>query len=179
MPTIEIPSAMNISFHRRKPFIYSLLVLLLAVGLTACDDNPVDDDGDDEHASVEGLAVRLNGIVVYQVLEGAVTCASAPCGITVTEGEETALIRVEFLDRDGDEIHAEDLDEDFSLGYEIEDESIAQFEQHEDDGKWNFHILGAQEGETNMQLQLLHVGHADFTTPPLGSANAITITVTQ
>lgn len=171
---------MNTFIRSRKAVLYSLFVLLMAVGLTACDDNPVDDDhDDDEHASVEGLSVEINGVEVYRVLEGEVSCAQIPCGITVAAGEETPLITVEFLAEDGDEIHAEDFDDDFTLGHEIDDTSVAEFEQHAEDGTWNFHIRGLQAGVTEMQLQLLHVGHADFTTPPLGNANAITITVAQ
>ena len=170
---------MKTTNRTRKSVLYSIFALLMAFGLTACDDNPVDDDHDDEHAEVEGLALVINGVEVYRVLAGVVTCDDEPCGITVEAGAETPLIRVEFLDGEGDEIHAEDLDDDFTLGHEIDDTSIAEFEQHAEDGRWNFHIHGEQSGVTEMQLQLLHVGHADFTTPPLGNANAIAIAVIQ
>jgi len=172
---------MNTFTHTSKSILTSIFVLVLAVGFAACDDNPVadDNDNDDEHAEVEGLLMEVNGAEVFRVLEGEVSCAQSPCGVSVAAGDETPLISVEFLDHDGDHIHGEDLGDDFSLGFEIEDESIAEFEQHAEDGKWNFHIHGEQSGETKMQLQLLHVGHADFTTPPLSNENAITITVTQ
>ena len=158
-------------------FLPALCLLAATLTLSACD-NPVDDDHDD-HAEVHGLLLELNGVEVYRVLEGQVTCAQTPCGITVVEGEETALISVEFLAEDGDHIHGEDLDEAFGLGYEIADPSVAEFEQHDEDGKWRFHIHGEQAGETRMQLQLLHNNHADFTTPPLESADAIVVRVTE
>lgn len=150
--------------------------LLLSL-MAGCDGNPVDDD-DHDHAEVEGLALILNGVEIYRVLEGVVSCTPATCGVTVAEGQETALITVEFLDHDGDEIHADDLDDDFSLGHVIADASIAEFEQHAGDGKWSFHVHGEAAGQTRMQLQLLHVGHADFTTPPTSDANAILVVVT-
>lgn len=164
----------------RKNPLYTLLFLLLGVGVIACD-NPVDHD-EDEHAEADGLRVLLDGAVVYRVLDGDVSCPNEPCVIVVAEGEETALFTVEFLTADGDEIHDEDLDEDFSLGFEMADPAIAEFEQ---DGTWSLRVVGKQVGETKAQLHLLHVGHPDFSTPPPAlqngqpNPNALTIRVAQ
>lgn len=165
---------------RSKPFCYSVLILLFAIGAAACGDNPVDDDND-EHSEVDGLRLILNGVEVYRTLEAEVSCQQEPCGIDVAEGSETALIRVEFLDHDGDEIHDEDLDEGFSLGFEIADPAIADVEQHDEDGKWNFHIVGLQAGETKMIVKLVHGAdqHDDFKTLPLTDPNALTVRVAQ
>lgn len=158
--------------------VYSFFILLLALGVAACGDNPVDHD-DDEHSDVHGLRLVLNGVEVYRLLEGQVSCQQEPCGVDVPEGDETALIRVEFLDDDGNEIHDEDLDEGFSLDYEFENPTIAEVEQHDEDGKWNFHIVGKQAGETKMIVKLMHGGHADFETLPFRQANALMIRVVQ
>ena len=155
-----------------------LFVLFLPFALAACSDNPVDDDHDD-HAEAEGMALVINGVEVYRVLQGQVSCAQEPCGVTVSPGDETPLITVEFLDADGDEIHAEDLDDGSGLGYEIADETIAAVEQHAEDGAWRFHIQGLQAGTTRMQVMLMHGDHADFTTPPLSNPDAVTIRVQE
>lgn len=157
------------------PFL--VLAVLFAVGLTACGDNPVDDDDHDEHAEAHGLEVQLGDAVVYRVLEHVVSCDVEPCGITVAAGSETAVMTVEFLDEDGDHIHDEDLDEDFSLDFEIADGSVATVEQ---EGDWSFRIGGESVGETEFVLKLIHLEqHEDFTSPPLGEPGAITIRVTD
>lgn len=165
---------------RANTFTYTFFILLFAIGVAACGDNPVDDD-DDEHSEVHGLRLVLNGVEVYRLLEGQVSCQQEPCGIDVGAGSETALIMVEFLDDHGDEIHDEDLDEGFSLGFEIADPAIAEVEQHDEDGKWNFHIVGLQAGETRMVVKLVHGGdeHSDFETLPLAHSDALTIRVAQ
>ncbi len=165
-----------------KYYPFSTLFVLLAATLmffAACD-NAVDDDGHSDHAEAHGLRLTLNGVNVYQVLEGEVSCSSAPCGITISEGEETALISATFLDHDGDALSEAQLNEDqFSLGHEFETAGVAEFEQHDEDGKWRFHIHGEAAGTTAFQLKLMHGDHADFTTPPVSNENAIQITVTE
>lgn len=168
----------------KNTFLYASLLLFLSTGILACGDNPVDsgeddDDDQEEHSEAHGLRLILDGVEVYRVLEGQVSCQQEPCRIDVMEGDETALITVEFLDDDGQEIHEEDLEEDYSLGVEIADPDVADFEQGEDEGLWTLRIVGRLAGETRMKVELLHAGHADFTTPPLNDANAIVIRVTQ
>ena len=140
-----------------------LSVLFLAGAfLTACDDNPVDEDDDHDHAEVEGLVLIMNGATLVTVEDGEVSGH-----IHLAPGEESDLIRVEFMDGDGDEIHDEDLGDEFSLGHDIEDESIAEFEQHDEDGRWAFHIHAEAAGETDLTLMLMHNDHADFRTPAI------------
>lgn len=143
-------------------FRFTALFFMMAslVLFSACDDNPADDDHD-EHADAEGLVLRANGQQIVEVKEGVVTGS-----ITVEAGDETALIQVEFRDHDGHEVHAEDLDAEFSLGYSFGDASIAGWEQH-DGERWEFHVLGLAAGTTTLELQLLHNDHADFRTPPI------------
>ena len=56
---------------------------------------------------------------------------------------------------------------DYSLGQSIADDSIAEFEQHDQDGMYRFHIVGKTAGATTLTLQLLHGDHADFEAPPI------------
>ena len=120
---------------------------------------------EEEHADAEGLTLTVNGVEIVRVEEGAATGE-----ITVEAGEETALITLRFLDHDGDEFQP--TDEEFALDVAIGDESIAEFEQHDEDGKWAFHIHGEAAGSTEATFSLLHGDHADFESAP------VTITVT-
>ncbi len=165
---------------RKTTLLYTFVFLLLGAGVIGCD-NPVDNGDDDDHAEADGLRLLLDGAVVYRVLEDQVSCPEEPCEIVVTEGEETAVLTVEFLAADGDEIHDEDLDDDVSLGFEMADPAVAEFEQ---DGRWSFRVVGKQAGETKAQLHLMHVDHPDYSTPPtqengVPNPNALTIRVAQ
>ncbi|NNE69099.1 MAG: hypothetical protein HKN29_01915 [Rhodothermales bacterium] len=167
-----------------NPLVFSarrwalLLVIPATLILSACDSNPVDDDDHDEHAAeIEGIAVVMNGAEVWRVLEGEVTCADATCGFAIPAGSDTPLITVEFLDHDGDEIHGDELDSAFSLGHAFSQDGFAAFEQPVETERWTFQLEGVSAGTVAFQLQLLHNGHADFTTPPTTAGNAIQVVV--
>ncbi len=82
----------------------------------------------------------------------------------VTEGEETALIHIETFAEDGDEIHLEELGDEYSLSYGPElDEGIASFEQHADE-RWAFRLHGESEGVAQLSLWFLHIDHAHYKT---------------
>lgn len=133
------------------------IVLAGAVGLGACEDDPT---GLEEHADPTGLELVLNGVVIASY--------DASAGWTgeleVQEGEETAHIDVRFVDEEGDPIP---LDEDTYLEVEIEDETVAEFEQ-DTPGEFGGHLHGVAEGETNAVFKLMHgavgSGHPDFET---------------
>lgn len=141
----------------RKHYGIAVIVFFVMSGLVACD-NPAEDDHD-EHADAEGLALVLGGEEVVRVEEAEVSGS-----LTVGVGETTSDITVEFLDHDGDEVHAEDLDEEFSLGVEIRGSEIVTVANT---GRWTFTLQGDEAGDTAIRVQLLHDGHADFTTPDI------------
>ena len=146
--------------------------------LAGCDDNPADhDDHDhDDHAEAEGIQILDGDAVLYQVLEGEVTCDASPCGITVAAGQTLTALEVAFIDHDGDEIHSEDLDDEFSLGFSAVNSAVAVVEQN---GRFGINVRGVAAGTTAMQVQLNNDGHADLTSPPTTNAGALQITVTQ
>lgn len=131
--------------------------LLLGGILTACDSNPVDDDHDHHAEEVEGLRL-VAGQLTMVTYDGATEDT-----IFVAIGAETELITVEFLDGDGDEVHADELSDEFSLGYDFGDVDVAAFEQDDEDGRWRFRLRGLQSGSTTMDLHLMHLDHEDFT----------------
>ena len=108
-----------------------------------------------------GLIIRDSGAEIVRVESGEVTGE-----IEVGHGKETALLSVRFIAEDGDLFTPDEAD-DFSLGWEIADESIAEVEHHAEDGAWAFHILGLEEGETTIHIKINHEGHSDFVSPEI------------
>ena len=141
-----------------KHYGVAVIVFLIMSGLVACS-NPAEDDDHDEHADAEGLVLVIGGEEVVRVQEAEVTGS-----LTVEAGETTSDIEVEFLDHDGHEVHGEDLDEEFSLGVEVRGSEIVTVAST---GRWTFTLHGDEAGDTAIRVQLLHEGHADFTTPDI------------
>ena len=154
--------------------------LALFVFLAGCDSNPADHDDDDhdhdEHAEAEGIQILNGSAVLYQVLEGEVTCDTAPCGISVAAGQTLTGLEVAFIDHDGDEVHSDDFSDEFSLAFTVVAPATANVELN---GRFGLNVSGVAAGTTRLQVQLNHNGHADLTSPPVSDDQAILITVTQ
>ncbi|MBO6524620.1 MAG: hypothetical protein JJ971_12385 [Balneolaceae bacterium] len=141
----------------KKSFIYSAktaLTLLLVAGLFISCDNST--GSEDDHSEPEGFRLKMNGQTVVEQLPDQTLTGE----FELAPGEETALITIFFIDHDGDEFQPDEPE--YSLGAEFETDGIAEFEQHEEDGKWSFHIHAEAEGITDMTLMLMHNGHSDF-----------------
>lgn len=151
------------------------LMLFSFLFLTACKDNPVgSDDHDDDHAEANGIELVRDGNVIYRVQEGVVSCDASPCGIFLQPGQATSDLEVHFIDADGDEMHAEDLEEGFTMSFSVDSPGVALVEQT---GDWTIRVTGIVSGQSRLQINLEHNGHVDLTTPPVSDANAIAITV--
>jgi len=141
----------------------SLAVLAaLALVLGACSDSMT--EAEDEHAEPEGVELVLGGQVIASYDGDTQTWTGE---LEVDEGEETAHITVRFVDHDGDPIP---IDDDLYLEVDIEDTSIAEFEQ-DTPGEFGGHLHGHMAGETDVTFKLMHgavgSGHADFVTQPV------------
>ncbi len=136
------------------------LMSVIALGLLAAGcDNPVETNGHDHAEDVEGLTLSTEeGELV--LVEGGLTDDT----LWVPLDGTTAEIFVEFLDHDGEEIHAEDLEEDFELGWTIADTGVLALDQQD---TWSFVLEGLTADTTELEIQLLHLPqrHEDFTTP--------------
>lgn len=163
------------SFKLRTHHTLLATFLLLTITLfTACSDNPAGNDDDDhEHAEPFGLELVHEGNVIIEYFDSEVTEHQH---MHLHAGEEYAFT-VQFIDEDGERIHAEDFDEDYSLAWTIENEDVLQIEQHEGDGKWSLHLIGVAGGESKVQFLLMHGtgdnAHADMETPGIDADNAI------
>lgn len=150
---------------RLRGIAVMVFVSVFAGGLVACD-NPAEDDHDhDEHAEVEGLRLLLDGEEVVHVHEAEVEGSlTVPAGEDGEDGE-TGEITVEFLGHDDEEVHADELDDEFSLGV-VEQGDHEHVHVHEE-GRWSFSLHGEEAGDTAIRIMLLHEGHSDFTTPDI------------
>ncbi len=128
--------------------------IMSALALAACGTDP-----DDDHPEAVKVELRLSG----QVIASYVAETGRWTGeLEVDVGEETAHISVRFLDEDDQVIDGEDV----ALKVEVEDESIAEFEQDKP-GDFGGHLHGKSEGETDVTFILLHNDHEEFKTQPV------------
>ncbi|MCG9126995.1 hypothetical protein JT359_05270 [Candidatus Poribacteria bacterium] len=160
-----------------------LLVAIIAAMsfMVACgeDSNPIVDEHDEEeseHVDADGFVLKVDEVDVYEQFQGNHTG-----GLTVSAGEEI-VVEVVFLNDHKEEIqheehddeHEEDEDDALSLSLteydsniiEIhlsdEDEDHDEDEEHDEHGLYSFEVIGLNQGSTEIKLQLLHGGHADF-----------------
>ena len=150
------------------------MVLLLSSVMfftTGCEDDS-HDDHDEDHTDADGFILENeSGTEIYREFEGAMTG-----GVALSVGE-TLELSVHFLDHEGNEIeHGDDHEEeeeDHEDGLAIDgfDSNIATVEVEHDHGH-AIHVIGVSSGSTSFQLQLMHEGHADYT-----STNNVPVTV--
>ena len=147
--------------HSRLKLPFALLTAGI-LALSACESAT---EPEEDHAEeVEGVILVLNGqqIASYDGHDGEWSDE-----LEVEPGEETDHISVRFVNHD---MEAVQLDEDFYLEVEVEDESVAEFEQ-DTPGEFGGHLHGGAEGDTEIVFRLMHgavgSGHADFVTAPL------------
>ena len=160
------------------------MVLLLSSAMfftTGCEDDDHDHDHDDEHTDADGFILEdESGAEIYREFEGAMT------GSIALNVGETLEFSVHFLDHEGNEIEHDEEEEDHEDGLSISgfDSNIAiveaeDHEEEEDDHDHDeeehgnaIHVIGVSSGSTSFQLELMHEGHADYT-----STNNVPVTV--
>lgn len=137
------------------------LAMIAALALAGCSDST---EPDDDHAEAEGVELVMGGQVIASY-DGETQRWTGELEADI--GEETPHISVRFIDHDGDPIP---LDDNLYLQVEVEDETIAEFEQ-DTPGEFGGHLHGHMEGETDVTFMLMHgevgSGHADFVTRPV------------
>ena len=171
-----------------KPYI-TLLFAGMLLFTTGCEDDDHDHDHDEDHTDADGFVLETEaGVEVYREFEGTQTG-----GVTLSVGETLELM-VHFLDHEGNEIeHSDDEHDDHDdHGDEGDDDSdglvvsendatiaVVEVEGHdEEDGDDHddhgnaLHVEGVSAGTTSFKLQLMHDGHADYT-----STNNVPVTV--
>ena len=175
---------MQLSFLRAVKAYAVFLLSFVLFFTTGCEDDD-HDNHDHGHTDADGFILENeSGTEVYREFEGAVTGT-----VTLSVGD-TLELAVHFLDHEGNEIEHEEEEEGEHEEGELEvsgsNASIAIVEvEHEEEGDDHdhdhdheeehgaaLHIIGVSSGTTSFTLQLMHDGHADYT-----STNDVTVTV--
>lgn len=154
---------------------YTVLGVTLLLFIVSCED---DDHDHEEHTDAEGFILEnSSGNQVYKEFKGTQTGS-----VALTAGE-TLELTVHFLGDDGKELEHDDHEgeeEEGELKVSGFNSSIATVEveeEHDDHGDEEDHemaleIKGVSAGSTGFKLELMHDGHADYT-----STNNVPITV--
>ena len=153
---------------------YTVLGVTLLLFIVSCED---DDHDHEEHTDAEGFILEnSSGNQVYKEFKGTQTGS-----VALTAGE-TLELTVHFLGDDGKELEHDDhegQEEEGELKVSGFNSSIAtvEVEEEHDDGDEEEHemaleIKGVSAGSTGFKLELMHDGHADYT-----STNNVPITV--
>ena len=172
---------MQLSFLRAVKAYAVFLLSFVLFFTTGCEDDD-HDNHDHGHTDADGFILENeSGTEVYREFEGAVTGA-----ITLSVGD-TLELAVHFLNHEGNEIEHEEEEEEHEEGelevsgsnssiaiveVEHEEEGDDHDHDHEEEHGAALHIIGVSSGTTSFQLQLMHDGHADYT-----STNDVTVTV--
>ena len=100
--------------------------------LAGCSNPASNDDDHEVHSDPHSIEFIMDGKTIVTYVNGEVSGH-----FEVEEEHETSLITVELFDEDGNKIHSEDLDDEYSLGWEISNTDHADIKQHDEDSKWS------------------------------------------
>ena len=165
---------MKFLFLRSLKTYTTLLFTGALLFTTGCEDD-AHDDHEEGHTDADGFILEdAAGSEVYREFEG-----DATGSVTLAVGE-TLELSVHFLDHEGNEIaHEEEGEEDHEDGLVVSENNasvaVVEVEEHEegeDHHGMAIHVQGVSAGSTSFQLQLMHDGHADYT-----STNNVPVTV--
>tara|TARA_B100000941_G_scaffold275328_1_gene237097 strand:- start:336 stop:836 length:501 start_codon:yes stop_codon:yes gene_type:complete len=165
---------MKFLFLRSLKTYTTLLFTGALLFTTGCEDD-AHDDHEEGHTDADGFILEdAAGSEVYREFEGAATGS-----VTLAVGE-TLELSVHFLDHEGNEIaHEEEGEEDHEDGLVVSENNasvaVVEVEEHEegeDHHGMAIHVQGVSAGSTSFKLQLMHDGHADYT-----STNNVPVTV--
>ena len=153
-----------------------LVFMLIGMFLftTGCEDDDHNHNHDEEHTDADGFVLEdESGSELYKEFEGTMTGT-----VTLSVGD-TLELSVHFLDHEGNEIeHEGDEEDEDELVISENDSNIAivEVEEHEEGEEEHhemaIHVIGVSAGSTSFKLQLMHEGHADYT-----STNNVPVTV--
>ena len=158
---------MQFSFLRSLRTHVVFLLASMMLFTTGCEDDDHDHDHDEDHTDADGFVLEdESGTEVYREFEGAMTGT-----VTLAVGE-TLELSVHFLDHEGNEIeHEEEEEEDHEDGLVVSENdasvAVVEVEDHEEGEEEHhemaLHVVGVSTGSTSFKLQLMHEGHADYT----------------
>jgi len=135
----------------------SILLLFMITGLilVSCKDDPLEPDID--HFEAEGIVFYQSGIKIGEIFRGITQDT-----LFARVGETSVHIEVKFFDTNKNELDPPDHSKQ-PFSWEIQDTTIVGIWQHPgEEGSYEFHLVGKQNGITNIEFFIMHEGHADF-----------------
>ena len=138
-----------------------------AASLMACSENPANpgDPGNCDHVDADGLSLTQGTATLNEQFNGLNSGT-----IELLEGQTIADIVVTFLEEErvnGQPEPAEiaftaDCRANYTLGFTVGDEAILAATAETGGGDWEFSLQGLQQGNTTLQVALVHADHNDF-----------------
>ena len=157
---------MTFNIEKSMRSLVSFLGIFLALFIVSCEDD--DHAHEEEHIDAEGFILESDGTEIYREFKGTKTGS-----VTLASGD-TLELSVHFLGDDGKELehddHGEEEEEEGELRVSGFNSSVATVEFEEE--AMALEIIGVSAGSTSFKLELMHDGHADYT-----STNNVPITV--
>ncbi len=141
--------------RQHRNIVMALLLLMAALFIGSCSDDPLSPQT--EHFEAIGMYISSSGIKVVSILRGETSDTFyVPIGLTEDHYE------AQFYDED-ENIIDPPVDEDSYLSWAIDDESVVEVWQHEgEEGEFEFHLRGLEEGQTMIEFFVMHVDHSDY-----------------
>ena len=121
----------------------------------------------EEEFAAEGLVLIESGVRFFRYFQGEIDSGDGRVSELDVPIGLTPHWRIKFLDENGDEIDPPE-DPEFTFGWTIADPNVVEVVQDEgDEGSFEFHLRGLQEGETTIVFEVRHDGHVDYMTQPI------------
>ena len=119
------------------------------------------------HFNAEGLVIIESGVRFFRYYQGEIDSGEGRASELTAPIGLTPHWRIMFLDEHGDEKDPPD-DPEFTFGWTIANPDVLEVVQDEgDEGTFEFHLRGLQEGETTIVFEVWHEGHVDYRTRPI------------
>ena len=136
---------------------FTIIIFFASFIFSSCeDDDPLQPE--EEHFVPIGTAIYDATGALYVTIFRGVTSDT----LFIQFGELSDHFDVKFFDENEEIVEAPE-NENTKLNYSIDDETIIEFWQHEDDqGGFEFHLRGLKKGVTSIELLIEHEGHNDY-----------------
>ncbi len=145
-----------------KTILNFIMISVLAFAIVSCsEDDPVSSQHD--HAEAEGLVIKNSGNTILKIFEGEFDSTYFDT-LSIKANSTMQNLEIFFLDHDGDEFQTDD--EDKTLGWVIGDESLLKLTLNESN-KWMVDMEALKEGNTDLEIRILHNDHPDFKSPKI------------
>ena len=138
-----------------KQFITILLIFAGSVYMMACSTGH-------SHIDANGVVLTLNGEEIARQ-DGTTVTYTHGNAITLERGTPSGMIMVQFIN-DNNELFTPE-GRDYFLEVTIADTNVLSVMGKADNG-WGVQLNPQQAGESNVQFEIFHVDHADFTSRP-------------